>query len=123
MLTSARANRDSGPRLRRVDPAPLRLALRTAMDENGGQEVVPLGIEVRQRLVLGALIDEFGGEASVTALTRFLSHHFGWTPPAPGPGLIEVLRALLRLGAISLEANGQSDFIVRLLPDGTRLCD
>lgn len=123
MLTSARANRDLGSPLRRVDPAPLRLALRTATDEKDDREVLAPGIEVRQRLVLGAMVEEFGGEASASALTRFLSHHFGWTPPSPGAGLNDVLQALHRLGALSLEANGKDDFIVRLLPDGAKLTD
>jgi hypothetical protein len=88
------------------------------MDGTGIPEVVPLGIEVQQRLVLRVLIEEFGGEVTVAALTRYLSHRLGWTPPALGPRLIDVLQALHRLGALSLEANGENDFIIRLLPDG-----
>jgi hypothetical protein len=120
-MTSARANRDSGPRERRVDPAPLRSALRAAMDGNGVPEVVPLSIEVQQQLVLRTLVEEFGGEATGAALTRYLSHQLGWAPPVFGPRLIDTLQALHRLGALSLEANGDSDFIVRLLPDGAEL--
>lgn len=120
-MTSARANRDSGPRPHRVDPAPLRPALRAAMDGNGVPEVVPLSLEVQQQLVLRALVEEFGGEVTGAALTRYLSHQLGWTPPALGPMLIDVLQALHRFGALSLEANGENDFIVRLLPDGAKL--
>jgi hypothetical protein len=120
-VTSARANRDSGPRSHRIDPAPFRSALRTAADGNGGPDVVPLSLEAQQRLVLRALVEAFGGEVTVAALTRHLSHQLGWTPPAFGPRLIDVLQALHRSGALSLEANGEEDFIVRLLPDGAEV--
>lgn len=120
-MISAKANRDNAPRPHRVDSAPLRPALRAAMDGNGLQEVMPPGIEVQQRLLLRALVERFGGEVTGSALTRYLSNQFGWTPPALGPRLIDVLQALHRAGALSLEANGQRDFIVRLLPDGAEL--
>lgn len=120
-MTAARANRDSGPRLHGVDLAPFRPAFRAAMDGNAVPEVMPFSIEVQQQVVLRALVEEFGGEATGSALNRYLSHRLGWTPPVPGPRLIEVLQTLHRFGALSLEANGESDFIVRLLPDGAEL--
>lgn len=120
-MTSARANRDSNSGAHRVDPAPLRPALRAAMDGHGVPEVAPISLEVRQQLVLRALVEEFGGEVTSAALTRYLSHQLGWTPPALRPRLIDVLQALHRFGALSLEANGKNDFIVRLLPYGAKL--
>jgi hypothetical protein len=120
-VTSARANRDTGLRQHRVDPAILRPVLRAATDGHSVPEVVPLNLEVQQQLVLGALIEKFGGESTGAALTRHLSHQLHWTPPAAGPRLVDVLQALHRFGALSLEANGENDVIVRLLPDGAEL--
>lgn len=120
-MTSARANRESGPRPHRVDPAPFRPAFRAAMDGHGFPEVVPLCMEAQQQVVLRTLIEEFGGEVTGAALTRFLSLQLGWTPLASSPRLIDVLQSLHRLGALSLEANGRNDWIVRLLPDGAEL--
>ena len=120
-MTSAIANRDSVSRPNRVDAAPLRPTLRAAMDGKGVPETVPLSMEVQQRIVLKALVEDFGGEVTATALTRHLSHQLGRTPTALGPRLIDDLQALHRFGALSLEANGESDFIVRLLRDGARL--
>jgi hypothetical protein len=91
------------------------------MDGHGVPEVVPFSLESQQRLVLRTLIEDFGGEATAAALTRFLSHQLGWTPPVFGPRVIDVLQALSRLGALNLEANGDDDCIVRLLPDGAEL--
>jgi hypothetical protein len=87
------------------------------MHGTGGPEIVPLGTE-GQQLVLKVLVEEFGGEVTGSALTRHLSHQSGWAPPSIGPRLTDVLQTLLRSGALSLEANGEDDFIVRLLPDG-----
>ena len=115
-MSSARPNRDSRTRPQGVDPAPLRSALRATRDGTGGPAHPPLGIEARQRLVLSILVEEFGGETTAAALTRHLSRQLGWMPSAPGAKLIEVLQTLHRLGALSLEINGD-DFIVRLLPD------
>lgn len=120
-LTAARANRDSGPHPHGVDLVPLRSAFRAAMDGNGVPEVMPRSLEGQQQLVLKALVEEFGGEVTGSALNRYLLRRLGWAPPAPAPGLIDVLQTLHRFGALSLEANGGSDFIVRLLPDGAEL--
>jgi hypothetical protein len=120
-MTSARAHRSSGPRPIRVDPAQLRPVLRPAIDGSGVLEVVPLNLEVQHQLVLGALVEEFGGEVSDAALTRYLSHQLGWTPTVLRPRLFDALQALHHFGAVSLEANGASDFIVRLLPDGAKI--
>jgi hypothetical protein len=120
-VTVARANRDGGVRPQGVDPAPLRPAFRAAKDGNGAPEVVPLSIEVRQQRVLRALVEEFGGEVTGSALSRCLERQLGWSPLARGSRLIDVLQALHRFGALSLETNGKSDFIVRLLPAGANL--
>ncbi len=120
-MTSARPNRDKGTRPRRIDPAPLRPALRAAMDGNGVPEVVLPGVEVQLRLVLRALVEKFGGEVTGSALSRYLSRQLGATPPAPGPRLIDALQALHRSGALSLEADGGNDVIVRILPSGAEL--
>lgn len=101
-----------------VDLAPLRSAFRTAMDGNGSPEVVSRSVEGQQQFVLKALVEEFGGEVTVSALNRYLSHQLGWAPTAHGPSLIDVLQALCRFGALTLEASGETDHIVRLLPDG-----
>ncbi|MFN6056117.1 MAG: hypothetical protein ACK47C_08780 [Paracoccaceae bacterium] len=120
-MTSASANRDIGPRPHRVDPAPARPAKRAAIGGHAGPEIVPLSVEVQQQLVLKVLVEEFGGEVTGSALTRHLSHHLGWAPPTFGPRLVDVLQTLHRSGALSLEANGEDDVIVRLLPDGAAL--
>lgn len=121
-MASARANRDSGPGLYRVDPAAFRSAVRAAMDRNGISEVVPPGMEGQQLLVLKSLVEDFGGEVTASALTRHISRRFRRTQPGLGPRLIDALQALNRAGALSLEANGETDFIVRLLPDGAEIC-
>lgn len=120
-MSSARANRDSVTRPHRVDPASLRPVPRTALDGHGASEVVPLGSDVQQQFVLRVLIEEFGGEVTGAALARHLSHQLSWVPPTLGPRLIDVLQALHRLGSLTLEANGESDVIVRLLPAGAKL--
>jgi ABC-type sugar transport system substrate-binding protein len=121
-VTSARANRSSGLRLQPVDPTPLRPALRVAMDADGVPVVAPLSFEAEEHLVLTVLVERFGGEVTGAALTLYLTQMSGRTQSALGPGLIDVLPTLHRIGALSLEANGENDFIVRLLPDGAKLC-
>lgn len=116
-MTSARANRGSGLRQQPVDPTPLRPAFRAAVDADGG----PLSFEAQEQLVLRALVERFGGEVTGAVLTRHLSQKSGRTQSALGPRLIDVLQTLHRFGALSLEANGENDFIVRLLPDGAKL--
>ena len=120
-VTSVRANRDSGSRPHRADPAALHSAWRTTADGSGSPVVVPLSIEVKQRLVLNALVEGFGGEATVSALSLRLTRQLGWTLASPGPKLIDVLQDLSGLGALSLEANSEDDFIIRLLPGGAEL--
>lgn len=122
-MTYAWENQDSGPRPHVFDPAPLRPALRSALDGHGVPKVVPRRVEVRRQVVLKALVEDFGGEVTVAALARHLSRKLGATPPALGPGLIDALKALHRFGALALEANGEADFIVRLLPEGANLSD
>ena len=118
-MTSARANQGSGFRPQSVDPTPWRPALRAAMDADG--VVAPLSFEAQEQLVLRVLVERFGGEVTGAALTRHLTQKSGRTHSALGPRLIDVLQTLHRSGALSLEANGESDFIVRLLPDGAKL--
>lgn len=120
-MTSARANRGSGFRPQPVDPTPLRPALRAAMDADGVPVVAPLCFEAQEQLVLTVLVERFGGEVTAAVLTRYLTQKSGRTQSALGSGLIDVLQTLNRFGALSLEANGENDFIVRLLPDGAKL--
>lgn len=120
-MASAMANRESGTRPQRVGPATLRPALRAAADGAVVPEVVPLSSEIQPRHVLRALVETFGGEVTSSTLTRHLSHQMGRTMPSSGLGLTDLLNALHTSGALSLEANGQNDFIVRLLPAGAEL--
>lgn len=119
-LTSASANRENGLRPRLVDRIPLHTALRAAMDTESVPVVAQLSFEAQEQLVLSVLVERFGGEVTGDALTRYLTQQSVRTQPPLGPGLIDVLQTLHRLGALSLEANGKNDFIVRLLPDGTK---
>jgi hypothetical protein len=91
------------------------------MDADGVPGVAPLNFEAQRQLVLKALIERFGGEVPGTVLARYLTQKSGRTQSALGPRLIDVLQTLHRVGALSLEANGENDFIVRLLPDGVKL--
>ncbi|MGL4438829.1 MAG: hypothetical protein ACRCUE_06120 [Bosea sp. (in: a-proteobacteria)] len=120
-MTSARANRGGGLRPQPVDPTPLRPALRAAIDADGLPVVAPLSFEAQEQLVLRVLVERFGGEVTGAVLTRHLAQKSGRTQSALGPRLIDVLQTLHRSGALSLEANGENDFIVRLLPDGAKL--
>lgn len=120
-MTSALANRGSGFRPQPVDPTPLRSALRAAMDTDGVPAVALLSFEAQEQLVLRVLVERFGGEVTGGVLTRHLTQKSGRTQSALGPRLIDVLQSLHRFGALSLEANGENDFIVRLLPDGAKL--
>lgn len=121
-MTSARANRGSGLRPQPVGPTPLRPALRAAMDADGVPVVAPLSFEAQEQLVLTVLVERFGGEVTGAVLTRYLTQKSGRTQSTLGPRLIDVLQTLHRFAALSLEANGENDFIVRLLPDGAKLC-
>jgi hypothetical protein len=91
------------------------------MDADGLPVVAPLSFEAQEQLVLRVLVERFGGEVTGAALTRHLAQKSGRTQSALGPRLIDVLQTLHRSGALSLEANGENDFIVRLLPDGAKL--
>lgn len=120
-MSTARANGDIAPRGHRADPAPWRSTSRAAMDGAYVPGIVPLNREIRQQLVLEALVEAFGGEATVAALSRHLSHQLGRTLGALEPQLIDVLQVLHRLGTLSLEADGKNGFIVRLLPESAKL--
>lgn len=91
------------------------------MDTQDVAEIVPLGMEAQQQLVLRAIVEDFGGEVTGTALARHLSLRSGRRLPASGLILTDVLQSLHRLGALSLEDNGGNDLIVRLLPGGAEL--
>jgi hypothetical protein len=120
-VTPARANRGSGLGRKPVDPTPLRPALRAAMDADGVPVVAPLSFEAQEQLVLSVLVERFGGEVTGAVLTRYLTQQPGRTQSALGPRLIDILQTLQRFGALSLEANGEKDVIVRLLPHGAKL--
>lgn len=120
-MTSATADRESVPRLHRLEPATFRPPLRTAKDRLASLEPVSLGMEGRQQLVLRALVERFGGEVTSSVLARHLSRQWGRSTSALEPRLADVLHYLNRLGALSLEEVGDSDVIVRLLPDGAEL--
>lgn len=120
-MTSARANRGSGFRPQPVDPTPLRPALRAAIDADGVPILAPLRFEAQEQIVLRVLVERFGGEVTGAVLTRYLTQKSDRTQSALGPRLIDVLQTLHRLGALSLEATGENDLIVRLLPDGAKL--
>jgi hypothetical protein len=121
-VTSATANRAFDLRPQRINPAPLRSGLRAFREAHGGPWAVPLDIEIQERLVLKALLERFGGEVTASALTRHLSTQQGRAPFGFGPGLLDVLQSLDRIGAVTLEANGEDDLIVRLLPHGADYC-
>jgi hypothetical protein len=95
--------------------------LRAAIDGDGVPVVAPLSFEAQEKLVLRVLVERFGGEVTGAVLARYLTQKSGRTQSALGPRLIDVLQTLHRLGALNLEANGENDFIVRLLPDGAKL--
>lgn len=120
-MTSARANLDSDRRPQRTHHAPLRSGLHAVAGGAEASEVVPIGGPVLRQRLLRALVERFGGEVTVSALTRYLSHEPGWTAPASGPKLTDILRALQGLGAVDLEPNGEHDMIVRILPEGAAL--
>jgi hypothetical protein len=120
-VTFTRANRGGGLRAHHVDPTPLRPASRAAMDADGVLVVGPFSFEAQEQLVLRVLVERFGGEVTGAVLTRYLTQKTGSTRRALGPKLIDVLHSLHRIGALSLEANGENDFIVRLLPEGAKL--
>ena len=84
-------------------------------------DVVPIGGPVQRQRLLRALVENFGGEVTASALTRHLSDEPGWTSAAFGPRLTDILRALQGLGAVDLEPNGEHDLIVRILPEGAAL--
>ena len=83
--------------------------------------VATLSVEAQEQFVLRVLVERFGGEVTGAVLTRHLEQKSGRTQSALGPRLIDVLQTLHRSGALSLEPNGENDFIVRLLPDGAKL--
>ena len=120
-MTSARANRDDAPRPQRYNHSPMRSGLHAVAGGASSSDVVPIGGPVQRQRLLRALVENFGGEVTASALTRHLSDEPGWTSAAFGPRLTDILRALEGLGAVDLEPNGEHDLIVRILPEGAAL--
>jgi hypothetical protein len=117
VLSSAKTNRERGPRPQAVNVSPSRIATGGI----GAAEVVTLGARAQQQQVLRVLVEDFGGEVMASSLTHRLSFRQGQSQPSFGPGLLDVLRTLHRFGAVSVEANDADDYIVRLLPGGAEL--
>ena len=80
----------------------------------------------QQILILRALIEDFGGEATGTALSKCLSGSFevsGWDDVPFNSGIRALLAELGKCGAVTLEDLSATDVIVRITRDGAALAD
>lgn len=121
-MSSARINRDEGHFLRPLDKGHVPSSARKAKLDNSAPETIQPNRQMLQRRVLRILVEEFGGEATGSALARCLSGRSDRMTPTVGSGLTEVLQVLERMGAIDLETDETSDIVVRILPHGAEAC-